>query len=547
LFNHLIKDYRKKLDDIERRLEVSLDRDEVQTLGLKLRFHYNEVKHYRKMMREVFDRIAEIQDKYGFVHEEEPAEAPEREKPRAAPESEKSGDAASLVSDWIARLEKKGIDPKALLRGETSTASAPANKQGETESAARAEDKHPEPAAAERESSETKPPAQPQRITGVNPNAAAKSYIKTQTDLSGASAVEKLSADTVDAYIPSGADYRDADETPVFNETTAEPERSEQRLHAEPIAPQSAASVDAISQADIDAFEVADEPEQPSAPALSLADKLSGWAAKLAAGEREESILHEMQAAADDSETAATEVSDWLDKVREVRADPAAEDAAALAAAWLLKLSGRPGMAMNALETAVKKNGGSPEANKLLGDLYRQRGMSSRAADCYGAAIRAGTEDPDVETTLFECLKQSERWDDISDRIDGMEMSDDAELVLLKSEALQRTGRTDEASKLLEALAALDDADPKARTRALTLLAGALESKGDILGAIDCFEKSFEIVPDNPESRYELGKLYISHNAVPLARNELMALAKRHPESEWADKARELMAREGIN
>jgi len=546
LFNHLIKDYRKKLDDIERRLEVSLDRDEVQTLGLKLRFHYNEVKHYRKMMREVFDRIAEIQDKYGFVHEEAPAEAPEREKLRAAPEAEKSGDAASLVSDWIARLEKKGIDPKALLRGDASSASELERKQDKTESAARAEEKQPEPAAAERVSSETKPPAQPQRITGVNPNAAAKSYIKTQTDLSGASAVEKLSADAVDAYIPSGADYRDAEETPLFNETAAEPKQTEQRLDAEPIAQQPATAVDAISQADIDAFEVADEPAQPNAPAPSLADKLTGWAAKLAAGESEESILHEMQAAADDSETAATEVSDWLDKVREVRADPAAEDAAALAAAWLLKLSGRPGMAMNALETAVKKNGGSPEANKLLGDLYRQRGMSSRAADCYGAAIRAGTEDPDVETTLFECLKQAERWDDISDHIDGMEMSDDAELVLLKSEALQRTGRADEALKLLEALAE-SEADPRSRTRALTLLARALESKGDILGAIDCFEKSFEIVPDNPESRYELGKLYISHNAVPLARNELMALAKRHPESEWADKARELMAREGIN
>ncbi len=544
MFNHLIKDYRKKLDDIERRLEVSLDRDEVQTLGLKLRFHYNEVKHYRKMMREVFDRIAEIQDKYGFVHEDEPAEEPEQVKPRTASEAEKSGDAASLVSDWIARLEKKGIDPKALLRGETSTAAEPEHKQGEIKIAARAEEKQPvKPAAAERVSSETKPPAQPQRITGVNPNAAAKSYNKTQTDLSGASAVEKLSADAIDAFIPSGADYRDIEETPVLVEQTANQARVEHAIDAEPIAPRQEIMENVVSQADIDAFELTEE----IAAAPSLADKLSEWAAKLAAGEREESILHEMQSLADDSETAAMEVSDWLDKVREARADPAAEDAAALAAAWLLKLSGRPGMAMNALETSVKKNGGSPEANKLLGDLYKQRGMISRAADCYGAAIRVGTEDPDVETTLFECLKQAERWDDISDRIDGMEMSDDAELVLLKSEALQRTGRTDEASKLLEALAALDDADPKARTRALTLLARALESKGDILGAIDCFEKSFEIVPDNPESRYELGKLYISHNAVPLARNELMALAKRHPESEWADKARELMAREGIN
>ncbi len=358
MFNHLIKDYRKKLDDIERRLEVSLDRDEVQTLGLKLRFHYNEVKHYRKMMREVFDRIAEIQDKYGFVHEEEQAVAPEREKPRVAPEAEKSGDAASLVSDWIARLEKKGIDPKTLLRGESSPAPEPERKKGETESAARAEEK--QPAAAEREPSETKPQAQPLRITGVNPNAAAQSYIKTQTDLSGAGAAEKLSADAVDAYIPSGADYRDVEAQPAFVAADEHPKRTERIPEIEPAEPQADLETDAISQADIDAFDIEDEPEQPNAPAPSLADKLSGWAAKLAAGESEESILHEMQAAADDSETAATQVSDWLDKVRETRADPAVEDASALAAAWLLKLSGRPGMAMNALETAVKKNGGSP-------------------------------------------------------------------------------------------------------------------------------------------------------------------------------------------
>lgn len=543
MFNHLIKDYRKKLDDIERRLEVSLDRDEVQTLGLKLRFHYNEVKHYRKMMREVFDRIAEIQDKYGFVHEDEPAEEPERDKRRTTSEAEKSGDAASLVSDWIARLEKKGIDPKALLRGEASSASEPEHKQGEIEIAARAEEKQTvKPAPEESQIPETKTPAQPQRITGVNPNAAAKSYIKTQTDLSGASAVEKLSADAIDAFIPSGADYRDIEETPTFKEQPAEPVRIEHGLDAEPIAPRQEIIENVVSQADIDAFELAEE----SAAAPSLADKLSVWAAKLASGEREESVLREMQAYADDSEKTATKISEWLDNVREFRADPAIEDASALAAAWLLKLSGRPGMAMNALETAVKKNGGAPEANKLLGDLYRQRGMSSRAADCYGAAIRAGTEDPDVETTLFECLKHAERWSDISDRIDSMEMSDNAELVLLKAEALQRTGHSGEASKLLEALAA-SEADPQSRTRALTLLARALESKGDILGAIECFEKSFDIVPDNPESRYELGRLYISHNAVPLARNELMSLAKRHPESEWADKARELMAREGIN
>ena len=66
VFLHLIKDYMKKLEGVEQRLAVSLDRDEIQTLGLKLRFYFNEIKHYQRQMGEVYNRIIEIQDKYGY-------------------------------------------------------------------------------------------------------------------------------------------------------------------------------------------------------------------------------------------------------------------------------------------------------------------------------------------------------------------------------------------------------------------------------------------------------------------------------------------------
>jgi len=75
LFVHVAKDFMKKLDDLESRLSISMDKDEIHTLGLKLRFYHNEIRNYLSRMQQIHDRIIEIQRKYGFKPEELPLSA----------------------------------------------------------------------------------------------------------------------------------------------------------------------------------------------------------------------------------------------------------------------------------------------------------------------------------------------------------------------------------------------------------------------------------------------------------------------------------------
>ena len=62
-----------------------------------------------------------------------------------------------------------------------------------------------------------------------------------------------------------------------------------------------------------------------------------------------------------------------------------------------------------------------------------------------------------------------------------------------------------------------------------------------MLKAIDLYEETVDSDPDHLEARFNLGRLYLQHKAVPLARKHLFFLTRNHPETPWADKAREII------
>ncbi len=68
---HYVKDLLKKIEDIDRKLSISLEKDEIQTLGLKLRFYTTEVNHYIKLLKGSITKIEEVQRRYGFISESE--------------------------------------------------------------------------------------------------------------------------------------------------------------------------------------------------------------------------------------------------------------------------------------------------------------------------------------------------------------------------------------------------------------------------------------------------------------------------------------------
>jgi len=579
VFLHLIKDFLKKLDAVEQRLAVSLDRDEIQTLGLKLRFYFNEINHYQRQMDEVHNRVIEIQDKYGFVPEAERREsAPE--KLAAGSKPEKAEDVKTLVTDWIARLEEKGVDPKELLRSAGANVAAAPEKS----EAAHAEPEKPALKKVERpvERPSEQPEAKPKEktahpVSAISRMGAAGVYRKSlpdqsedlpaldfthvETEFTGEieeepdikamqaemAAMEKeIGADVVEVTAASEIgmipDAEPAEEAPESSELPEEAllDAALQMLETEE-------SAIAYAQLEPEPEETAVENEAETAGVADPMIVVMEWAARLAAGnEPAAEIMEEMAGYADEHAAEIVEnLVDWIDGAQAAGLEPREAGPAGFCVAYLVKATGRAGTAINILEWALRRNSFGAEPHKLLAGLYFQKGFYPQALVSYRKVREiAGDMDGLMEPWL-RCLKEAGDWDALLEETERLPYGENTGLALLRAEALRRKGKAGEAFKMIEKIMQTAGSPDEKASCALSM-AKALESKGDIIGATDYYEKCFEIDPANPEAHFELGSLYLKHNAIPLAKNQLMTILRKFPESEWADKARDLMAKEGV-
>jgi tetratricopeptide (TPR) repeat protein len=567
MFVHIVKDFHKKLDAIEQRLAVSLDRDEIQTLGLKLRFYHNELKHYKNLLGELHSRVTDIQEKYGFQPEESSAAETDKAAAAGAPD-DRQDNAASMVSDWIARLEKKGIDPRELLKNP----GAPIIK----------EQKKPE--VQQQPAPETAPKSQEKTTVAAfsTQNAAImykKSFSPPDTPPSEPIAVDvfEKSEDVPEQQLPDSmppttaeehgpdspvvdSDAAAAAETPVLSFQSAlplesQPVRDKADAHESPM-PDAAEKTEPGESAEAGADETPEiEPAQevsgtaePAAPPVpEHIEKIKRWlslphGAETAHGEIDAEVNTCVAWLAEETYES---MSGWPNDEFEKIFSPDEAGLAIYFAARLFIASGRTGTAINLLESAARRQFETPEIYLLLGDLYFEKELLDRAMQHYKKARELGAVPAASWDRRIQCMREAGDWVSIASEVDAFGAGG-ADMTILKSEALHAVGNTDEASKLLEDLIGWEDAEPAGRANAAILMGKIREDKNDILGAIDFYEKCFLIDPSTPRPHYELGRLYFKHNAMPLGKNQMMTLLKKFPESEWADRARQLMAREGV-
>ncbi|HOO56715.1 MAG TPA: tetratricopeptide repeat protein [bacterium] len=590
MFTHLIKDYIKKLEAAEERLEVSLDRDEIQTLGLKLRFYFNEVKHYRKLIDDLFDRIVEIQEKYGFVSEEEELSHDISRKKRE-PKENGEENVVELVKGWIGRLEDKGVDPGKLLKPrepEPAVKKEPDGVKPDIQTEKPKEQNREVDRKAGDETEHVEADGQEEKLE--------KAVIASDGSMLAAGRIARMyqssQHESAEEIVTSSIDFTD-DTPPMFfpekekgrEKKRAVPEKenivtdNEEKIKAaeEPVETevyeQQHSELDGSKGIHLNEYFGEAAPEIPAddvpesvepidegiEPDESIEEEF--MPEERPSGEKETITLEDlvqkamayiknMQAFAEVIDDLEKEVIDDLSaEAAEIKAMKGEDEDRAgvrgFVSAEILLKAGRTGTAMNVLEAAIKGSPGFKDSYLLLGDIYYGKNLFARALDQYRGFRDAGGDLESIRWKWMNCLKQAGEWYELMSELEPVDESSDISLLIMKAEVMFRLGRDDEADGIAERIMASSRADTD-KALAAIFMGRIRENRKDVLAAIDFYEKSLELNDMNPEACYELGRLYIKHNAVPLARNHLNKILKRFPESEWADLARELMEKEGV-
>ncbi|MEW5947128.1 MAG: hypothetical protein AB1742_13105 [bacterium] len=487
LFIHVVKEYTRKLEEIDRRLEVSLDKEEIQTLGLKLRFHYNELKHYSQLLRSIHDRVVHIQEKYGFLANEEVSRAKEEpppgdekdsgkhppapefteltppavQPPKAKNERERK-DLVALVSQWAERLAENGLRIEDVLK---DAGTFPA---------------------------------------GAPPGIKAPEKTKPE-DARGGAPPEKPAPP-----VPE-------EEEPVESGFAGEG-AGDEPAHARERPP----SVETL----------------PLPPVPPLEEKIAEWSSRLASGDTEKTV-GEIEKYAAKNRAALME---WTGTLLDESA--AAERAGAAPAAdvvlgVLAALSGATGAAINFLESAMKKGADHPFAHLYLAHCFMVKKLYEGALANYRLALRRDPANPNAVFGAADSLMRLKRFDETLKLLerDFPDRKSRLEAGLLRAEAEAGLGNYNAALNTVQAL--LEDCDSmEERSRCYHAMGRVKNIRGDVLSSIDLLERSLEADSMNPAARLDLGKLYHAHNAVPLAKNHFTFLVRNFPETEWADEAR---------
>ncbi|HOX28078.1 MAG TPA: tetratricopeptide repeat protein [bacterium] len=575
MFVHIYKDYLKKLEAVEQRLSVSLDRDEIQTLGLKLRFYYNEIKHYEKLMKDLFEKVVQLQEKYGFVPDDDSTGVEKKKDVRTEAKDEKNEKLVSIVSDWMEKLGKNGVDAKEVLTQGGRQPQKEPQKVEENKSAS------PEPVLLESAAIPVKKTSIP-----AIPGNALQSYQRTQEiieEKSPALVIEN-SDGSGDVYITSmkpdeyvnedpdvkGLQMEVPEEETENEEIEAEIEKELEQVELE--TDESESAEDEAVEEPIREFH--DEVDENESGALEERLDAEITDETLVEYKKEEievvvekgfeeclndvsSMFEEKGALNPDIDAEIKRMSiEFVDEIndnllekmtdREDFWEGSESESALYCIAFLFKEVGRSGTAINILEQAWKKAILKDiEVKKLLGDLYYEKEMFQQAGNVYGEIRETKSDDVTFMGKWIRCLKENSDWDGIIAETDMLGDDCGADICILRAEALNMNGRSSEAVAFL--IERMGLAESKTEKSIYALILGRLKGeKGDVLGAIDFYEKSFALNPENPEAHFELGKLYLEHKAVPLARNQLLTVVRKFPDSRWAYEARRIMGREGV-
>jgi len=590
LFVHLVKDFMKKLEDVENRLEVSLDRDEIQTLGLKLRFYYSEVRHYQNLFRDILDKIVELQEKFGFQTEDDQWEIPGTGISGDGTQK-KDEDVSRLVSEWMSKLEEKGLDPNEVLRS--------SRRDPSPDSSPSQPDKLELPDIDDR----GYVPDTPREEAGVSPASArnvSQLYMRTASGEVGEETAEEVPGLQPPAKDPAGAesgeltleDVMDGSGAAVQEEEAPEPvedgvgagedvsdEKLEQLLteveedeEAQRLVSMVDITIDEegagetggeAGPEDVEATEGSAGPGAESGEVAEPEPAVDPPGRKLSGVER---FLKECSSSAhslDDLNIVNREIEDYcIKKEEQAREWIEGKNAGEIAeffssdtgglleycAAYMAATLGRTGTAINWLEPVVEEGPFSPAAKLLLADLYYKKNIIPRALESYRNAEEAGLACDRSAIGIVRCLRKLGRYGELADEAEDRFLDDpelSMEALYLRAEGLIGAGRATEATGLLKGL--MQTAASRSwKARFAILLAELNENSKDIESAIDYYEKSIELEPQNPEAHFSLGRLYLEHKALPLAKNHLTIIVKRFPESLWADRAREIMYGEGI-
>lgn len=488
MFIHIAKDFMKKLEDVDARLAVSLDKDEIQTLGLKLRFYFNELKHYRARFDEIHDKIIDTQKKYGFAPEEDvpysqPRPQPARPAPLTtasapAPEAQEKPNTLKVLSEWVAQLEQQGQDPNKIL----------ANAG---ESARNAEIKSIDFNLPEEDPGQEPPPP---------PAPAPEPVIEEYEE----------PAPVKEPY--------------VRHKQYAPPHPEIPRIGRIPENP---------------------EPEQPSGSApMSIEEIFMHWGEVFEPSEK--SVLSVIMDLRELAQFKKSEIALILDQAlagKKIIPDGKGAGLAAFCWGLLAHELGRNGQAVALLQQAISGGIAVALSYLMLGQACFAKGLYEKALINFKFASKI---DPSLEESsiceawsLLAMGKPQEAIDHLrGQRFATQEARADA--AILQAEALEKMSRVPEAKSLLETAA---QATPSHidRARLIFRLASMLESEGDILSAISQYESAIESDLEHLPARFHLGRLYLQHQAFPLAREQFSYLIKKHPGSTWADKARELL------
>ncbi|MFH1537421.1 MAG: hypothetical protein ABIH66_00585 [bacterium] len=497
----------KKLDEVDRRLEASIEKEEIQTLGLKLRFYYNEIKHYRQLLGNVFNRICESQEKYGFISEGEPvedvadfeeelkdepeataenadgAEAPPPRKAASRAAGAKSREElVGMVASWIRELDSRGVNVEdILLKPKKIDEIMAAGAEGSKEKAASGED-----------------------ASGAEAEEA-----------SGTATVE-IPLEVKESFEENGhtAEGADAEQAPAEKEPVSAPR-------------------DVPSGAGY-------APKEEGKERLPLAQRLSEWENAIEKGEMDE-VVDGMEEYVREHRQECYGFISSGSTAAVGRADSSAKTD--FLCGLLAMLLGSYGSAINMLESSLRKAGAPSETRRILAGCYFQKGLYENALANYRESMSAGARKEESTIEASDCLLRLGKFEEVIEFLSGAEFSDHTcrlHAGIRTAEALLELNRHNEA--LEKAGLLLDECEtPTERSFCYHLLARAKEAKKDYVSAIDLYERSLENDSMNAPARLGLGKLCMQNNALPLAKNHFSFIARNFPESEWADEARRLL------
>jgi len=536
LFVHIAKDYMKKLDDLESRLAVSMDRDEINTLGLKLRFYHNEIKNYTQRMRQIHDRIIEIQRKYGFKPEEQDlplsAPAPKAESAAPPPPQDNAQDAIKLLADWVMQLQKQGHSPQEALAKardyiRQGRKSGGINITLPEESAATLVETEPEPPAPE----DIAPEPEPEPEIPGEPEPAQEPDGETPAALDGGESGEPPAAE-------SGAPIS-------LQEAIESVQRHAARRDSEGDAePQQDASLeDPAANAEIQEPEPAPAPETPERD-LPLDALLARWERESTRECPPPDLTARLDALVDARRAEIIAALEALAlSLKENNGLDGRSGFLLLCLGYFAHRLGREGLAITTIERSLNLGCAYPVSFLVLGRCFQEKRIHEKALINFKFANRLDADLPaarlGIARSLLALNRHEEALDYLADQ--SFENEDDQiESILMQSQALEKLDRLPVAVDLLEQT--VQNCRSTTGTAACLFRLGTIrETQKDLLKAIDLFEETVESDPDHLEARYTLGRLYMAHKAVPLARKHLYYLTRNHPDSKWADRARELV------